>query len=160
MSSPTSFSIRQLTSDDVALMEAMLTTFGEAFDEVETYSAARPSQTYLQHLLGSDCFIAIAALKHDGVVGGLAAYELQKFEQERSEIYIYDLAVAAAHRREGIATALIQELKKIAVARGAYVIFVQADIGDDPAIALYEKLGVREDVLHFDIAVPGGNELA
>jgi hypothetical protein len=29
--------------------------------------------------------------------------------------------------------------------------FVQADRGDDPAIALYSKLGVREDVLHFDI---------
>lgn len=31
------------------------------------------------------------------------------------------------------------------------VIFVQADYGDDPAIALYTKVGVREDVLHFDI---------
>lgn len=28
---------------------------------------------------------------------------------------------------------------------------VQADHGDDAAIALYTKLGVREDVLHFDI---------
>ncbi|MGM9500417.1 AAC(3)-I family aminoglycoside N-acetyltransferase [Desertifilum tharense IPPAS B-1220] len=154
MSSLTSFSIRQLTSHDVALMEAMLSTFGEAFDEEETYGAARPSQAYLQRLLGKDDFIAIAALKHESVVGGLVAYELQKFEQERSEIYIYDLAVAAAHRRKGIATALIKELQKIAVTRGAYVIFVQADIGDAPAIALYEKLGVREDVLHFDIAVP------
>jgi aminoglycoside 3-N-acetyltransferase I len=160
MPSPTPFSIRQLASDDVALMEAMLTTFGEAFDQVETYGAARPSQAYLQRLLGSDYFIAIAALKHEAVVGGLAAYELQKFEQERSEIYIYDLAIAAAHRRQGLATALIQELKKIAVARGAYVIFVQADIGDAPAIALYEKLGVREDVLHFDIAVLGADDLA
>lgn len=88
------------------------------------------------------------------VVGGIAAYELQKFEQERSEIYIYDLAVAAAHRRRGIATALIDELKLIAAARGAWVIFVQADLVDEPAIALYAKLGVREDVLHFDIA-PG-----
>ena len=35
--------------------------------------------------------------------------------------------------------------------RGIYVIFVQADQGDDAAIALYTKLGVREDVLHFDI---------
>ena len=41
----------------------------------------------------------------------------------------------------------------IANARGAYVIFVQADLTDPPAIALYTKLGVREDVLHFDIAV-------
>ena len=35
----------------------------------------------------------------------------------------------------------------------AWVIYVQADYGDDPAIALYEKLGVREEVLHFDIPV-------
>jgi hypothetical protein len=27
-----------------------------------------------------------------------------------------------------------------------------ADYGDDPAIALYTKLGVREEVLHFDIS--------
>jgi aminoglycoside 3-N-acetyltransferase I len=60
--------------------------------------------------------------------------------------------VDEAHRRRGIATALIEELQKIAHARGAYVIYVQADHGDDPAIALYTKLGVREDVLHFDIA--------
>jgi aminoglycoside 3-N-acetyltransferase I len=80
-----------------------------------------------------------------------------KFEQERSEIYIYDLAVAATHRRKGIATALIQELKNIAAVRGADTIFVQADLADAPAIALYTKLGIREDVLHFDIAVDGGN---
>ena len=144
--------VRVLTPDDVSLMESMLTLFGEAFDEVETYSGARPSTSYLQRLLGSEHFIALVALKDGEVVGGIAAYELQKFEQERSELYIYDLAVAAAHRREGIATALILELKKIAASRGAHVIFVQADRGDAPATALYSKLGTREDVLHFDIA--------
>ena len=35
----------------------------------------------------------------------------------------------------------------------AWVVYVQADYGDDPAIALYDNLGVREAVLHFDIAV-------
>jgi aminoglycoside 3-N-acetyltransferase I len=154
MSSSTHFDIRPLAPADVALMQALLTTFGEAFDDdVETYSRARPSAAYLERLLGSDYFIAIAALKSGEVVGGIAAYELHKFEQERSEIYIYDLAVAAAHRRQGIATALIQELRKIAASRGSYVIFVQADLGDAPAIALYTKLGRREEVLHFDIAI-------
>ena len=86
-------------------------------------------------------------------MGGLAAYELRKFEQERSEIYIYDLAVASPHRREGIATALIEHLKRIAADRSANVIFVQADLGDEPAIALYTKLGAREEVLHFDIRI-------
>lgn len=84
----------------------------------------------------------------------------RRWGEQRSEIYLYDLAVAAAHRREGIATALIQKLKKIAADRGAYVIFVQADRGDEPAIALYTKLGDREDVLHFDIAVEGGHGAA
>ncbi len=152
---PAPFSIQQLTPNDHVLMAALLTTFGEAFDDVETYGTKRPSAAYLQQLLGSDTFIALVALRNGAVVGGLAAYELKKFEQERSEIYIYDLAVAAAHRRAGIATALIQALKTLAAARGAYVIFVQADHGDDPAIALYAKLGIREDVLHFDIAVEG-----
>jgi aminoglycoside 3-N-acetyltransferase I len=42
------------------------------------------------------------------------------------------------------------------------VIFVQADTGaeDEPAIALNNKLGTREDVLHFDIAVDGGDGAA
>jgi len=132
-------------------MTAMLTLFGEAFQEPHTYNSSQPSKAYLERLLGSDTFIAVAALKGDEVVGGIAAYVLPKFEQERSELYIYDLAVAATHRREGIATALIMELKRIASLRGAYVIFVQADPGDDAAIALYTRLGTREDVLHFDI---------
>ena len=149
--------IRHLTPDDVPLMDALLKTFGEAFHDVDTYTANRPSEDYLRRLLGGDSFIALAALKSGVVVGGLAAYELKKFEQERSEIYIYDLAVASEHRREGIATALVERLKEIAVKRRAYLIFVQADTGieDEPAIALYTKLGRREEVLHFDIAVQG-----
>ena len=80
-------------------------------------------------------------------------------EQARSEIYIYDLAVAEEYRRRGVATALIGALQRIASLRGAWVIFVQADLGDDPAVALYTKLGSREEVLHFDISVTpqGGN---
>ncbi len=146
------FDIHQLASGDLALFAEMLTVFGEAFGQVTTYHDARPGADYLERLLRGDSFIALAALKDGCVVGGLAAYELHKFEQERSEIYIYDLAVAAAHRRQGIATGLIRQLKKIAAARGAYVIFVQADLSDAPAIALYSKLGDREDVLHFDIS--------
>ena len=149
-----SFTIRVLSSDDVVLMEGMSAMFGQAFNEPETYGGARPSEAYLRRLLGSDSFIAVAALQGGEVVGGLAAYELRKFEQERREIYIYDLAVAAPYRRQGIATALMQQLKVTAAARGAYVIYVQADLEDSPAIALYTKLGTREDVLHFDIAVP------
>jgi aminoglycoside 3-N-acetyltransferase I len=147
--------VRQLGPNDVPLMRALLTIFGVAFDEADTYTTSRPSEDYLRRLLGGDSFIALVALRRDDVIGGIAAYELRKFEQERSEIYIYDLAVASGHRRQGVATALIERLKEVAAGRGAYVIFVQADTGveDQPAVALYTKFGKREEVLHFDIAV-------
>lgn len=141
-------------------MSALLTTFGEAFDEIDTYGSNRPPAAYLEELLGSSNFIALVATVDGKVIGGLAAYVLKKFEQPRSEIYIYDLAVAYGHRRRGIATALISRLKDLAAARAAHVIYVQADRGDEAAIALYTKLGVREDVLHFDIAVAGTNGVA
>ena len=151
MSAAPSVRLHQLQRSDIAMMRAMLAMFGDAFEDARTYTAAQPDSAYLEALLGGDQFIALAALKRDELVGGIAAYILPKFEQVRSEIYIYDLAVAVAHRREGIATAMIQELGRIATARGAWVVYVQADQGDEPAIALYTKLGEREDVLHFDI---------
>ncbi len=130
----------------------MLTMFGHAFGDVPTYEAQQPDDAYLEHLLASPTFVAIAAVAGGEVVGGLAGYVLPKFEQARSELYIYDLAVAELHRRKGVATAMIDRLKRFASEHGIYVIFVQADYGDDPAIALYTKLGLREEVLHFDIA--------
>src|SRR5262249_60774470 len=71
--------------------------------------------------------MAVVAMNGNEVVGGLAAYELDKFEQDRREIYIYDLAVAESHRRRGVATGLISELRKIASERNVHSIFVQAD---------------------------------
>lgn len=150
------FEICVLGANDVPLLESLSTLFGEAFDDAETYTGKRPSAEYLRGLLKGDSFIGLVAMAGGEVVGGIAAYELRKFEQERSEIYIYDLAVSASHRRQGIATALIRRLQEIAAERGAYVIFVQADTTpeDEAAIALYERLGSREEVLHFDFDVP------
>ncbi len=136
---------------DVPQMYAMLSLFGRVFDAPDHYQSAPPDAAYLSGLLASPTFIAVAA-RHDGrVVGGLAAYVLPKFEQARSEVYIYDLAVDEPFRRRGVATGLIDTLRGVAAEREAWVIYVQADPEDAPAVALYSKLGVREDVLHFDI---------
>jgi aminoglycoside 3-N-acetyltransferase I len=145
--------IQRLQVEDVDLFTGMLDVFGTAFGDLETYCAKRPSAGYRARLLADPSFIALVAIEQRQVVGGLAGYELAKFEQERSEFYIYDLAVAEAYRRRGIATALISKFCNVARERGGWVVYVQADHGDDPAIALYTKLGSREDVMHFDISV-------
>jgi aminoglycoside 3-N-acetyltransferase I len=146
-------STRVIGPDDIGTLRAVLALFAGAFDAPETYVAKQPKDEYLQRLLSSETFVAIAALAESGVIGGLAGYVLPKFEQARSEFYIYDLAVAAEHRRRGVATALIETLKVLAADRGIHVIFVQADYGDEAAVALYTKLGTREDVMHFDITL-------
>src|SRR5262245_54437589 len=144
--------ISRLDSSDIATMHAANGLFSEVFGE-EGYDGPGPGDDHLGRLLADDKFIALVALLDGEMVGALTAYELVKFEAERSEIYIYDLAVREEHRRQGVATALIEAVKPIARERGAWVIFVQADPPDAPAVALYDKLGTREGVFHFDIIV-------
>ena len=156
--SPAPFTLQRLGPADVGLLRRLNALFCRAFDDPASYAAEPPGDAYLENLLGKEHVFALVALaREEGleeeVLGGLVAYELDKFEQARREFYIYDLAVAEEHRRRGIATALIGRLREIAAQRGAWVIYVQADYGDDPAIALYGKLGMREDVMHFDIPV-------
>lgn len=137
-------------------MQAMLRLFAEVFGDHASYQSKVPRDAYLRERLSDETFFAVAAFNaHDAVIGALAAYELRKFEQERSEVYIYDLAVDACHRRKGVATALIRTLGEAARRRSAYVMFVQADIGeeDEAANALYRKLATQMIVAnHYDIA--------
>lgn len=146
------YSYARLTPAHVSELTALLRVFGDAFADAETYGGAVPNPRYLATFLGRPQNVVLVAKSGDEVVGGLVAYVLEKFERERSEVYIYDLAVAEAHRRRGLARSLIELLKAVARELGAYVIYVQADYGDDPAVALYTSLGTREDVMHFDIA--------
>jgi ribosomal protein S18 acetylase RimI-like enzyme len=135
-----------------AVREAMQ-VFAHAFDEQGTFFSAPPSDAYFERLLSNSHFVMLAARINGTLVGALAAYELVKYEQERSEFYIYDLAVAEPFRRRGVARRLIEALKPIARSAGAWVIFVQADRGDEPAVALYRSMGTEEEPLHFDIPV-------
>lgn len=148
-----SSTICRLTASNVGLLRQLNALFGRAFAEPETFGGAPPGDGYLADLLGREHIVVLVALKDETVVGGVVAYALDKFERERREYYIYDLAVDEEHRRQGIATVLIRHLCDLAAARGGWVVYVQADLGDEPAIALYQKLGVREDVLHFDILI-------
>jgi aminoglycoside 3-N-acetyltransferase I len=144
--------VKHLSPSDAETLRQLIAMFRVAFDDA-AYEDAVPGHGYLHAFLAKPHVVALAALQGAEVVGGVVAYELEKFEQDRREIYIYDLVVAEPHRRRGIATRLIRALQRLAKERDAYAIYVQADRGDDAAIRLYESLGSREDVYHFDIPV-------
>jgi aminoglycoside 3-N-acetyltransferase I len=142
------FEIRRIGAVDLDLALEWREMLNRVFGETP---GPAPSRSYMADLLSDPNFIPLAALQDRAVIGGIAAYELRKYEAERSEIYLYDLAVDERHRRRGVATALIERLREHAAECGAWMIFVQADKRDEAAIALYKGLGSREDVLHFDI---------
>ena len=142
---------RALRPEEIQSLRNLNLLFAEAFEDFESYQHNLPDDDYLRKLLARDNFIAMIAEEDGQLAGGLAAYVLDKFEQNRSEVYIYDLAVAEPFRRRKIATRLIENLKGIAREKNAWVIYVQADYEDEPAVRLYESLGIKEEVLHFDI---------
>lgn len=147
--------VRRLGPNDLAAFRAMNALFAEVFDEPDQYAARAPDDAYALALLARPEVILLVAEQADRIVGALAGYELAKFEQARSELYIYDLAVLESARRQGVATALIDETRAIARERGAWTVFVQADTvpEDEPARRLYRKLASEEiTALHFDIA--------
>jgi aminoglycoside 3-N-acetyltransferase I len=146
--------LARLGPNDLDRLRRLNAMFADAFEDPAHYVGAPPDDAHANAVLARDDIFVLVALDGTEVVGGLVAYTLPKLEQARSEVYLYDLAVAASHRRQGLATALIRQLQALARAAGAWVVYVQADRGDEPAIALYTRLGQREDVLHFDLTMP------
>ena len=148
-----SVTFRRLAAGDAGLLRGLRAVFADAFADGGTDRGDPPTDADLERLLAREHIIAVAALTEGRVLGGLVAYELDTLERMRREIYLYDLAVAPEYRRRRVATGAIDHLRGIAARRGAHAIFVQADRGDEPAIALYGTLGTRQEVLHFDLDV-------
>ena len=146
--------IRRLDNQDARALRALNQVFSETFNDAENYSANKPTIEYLNNFLSDQSHVVLVAENESHVVGGLVAYCLTKFESERKEIYVYDLAVNGKFQRQGIGRKLLDELKIVARQLGAYVIFLQADEGDE-AIKFYEALNPSENskTRNFDFPV-------
>lgn len=143
---------KQLTDISISEFKDLMILFGKVFNDDKSYQSAKPKDDYIEDFLNDHNHISLIALDDNKVIGGLVAYILTKFEQERSEIYIYDLAVSDTHVRLGIATKLIENLKEIAKTQGIDSIFVQADKSDEGAVSFYKSLGAKStDTYNFDI---------
>lgn len=144
----------RLTQHDTPKLQKLNELFGAVFEDPNNYQTHPPREEYLADFLAQDQNIVLVAEQDGQVVGGLVAYCLTKFEQERKEVYLYDLAVSTDHQRQGIGKILMNELRVVAKSLGAYIVFVQADEGDD-AVAFYESLHPAENLRtrNFDFEV-------
>lgn len=143
----------RLGPTDVALAQRTFVMMAAAFDEPRDDLP----EDHVAALLANPVFWAFAALADDDVVGGLTAHALPMTSSRSSEMFIYDLAVRAERRRQGVGRALVAELRQQASEAGIDTVFVPADDEDEEAIEFYRAVGgTPSPVTFFTFGRPGG----
>lgn len=141
------FKISRLRENDLLLFIKLVELLNEVFEEYYTVA----SKERLKKLLSKSEFYAIVIVKNDAIVGGLTAYELQRYYNDKSELYIYDMAVKTELHNQGLGKALINYLKDYGALKGIQTIFVEAHSEDIQAVKFYEStFGKSEKVDHFN----------
>lgn len=104
--------------------------------------------------LNDPMLVAIAAVVDGQAIGFLYGYELRRFEA--TSFFVYAVDVDEAHRRQGVAKAMFERVRRLAWQRGWHEGFVLTNRSNPAALALYESVGgVRpppDDVVMFDFA--------
>ena len=97
----------------------------------------------------------------DGGLDGAGGWACVRYQIEEDALYFHRLAVHPEHRRQGLATALVQHLEALARARGLARLTCSVRLQVTDNVALYTGLGftlVRERSLCRDgTAVPTGD---
>ena len=108
-------------------------------------------------LLDDERTIFLAAFQGGTPIGFVFGYELPRRDGVPSMLFVYELDVDAACRRQGIATRLMTELERIARWRGITEGFVLTEPGNAAASTLYEALGgQRSDTVMWDYRYTAG----
>jgi len=145
-----SFKILRLKENDLDLFIELIELLNEVFEE----NPKLGSKEQLMKLLIKQDFHAVIVYKNDRIIGGLTAYELERYYTDKSELYIYDIAVKDEFQNQGIGKKMINYLKKYSLENGIETIFVQAHSEDVQAVKFYEStFGKGEKVDHFDFEI-------
>jgi ribosomal protein S18 acetylase RimI-like enzyme len=108
-------------------------------------------------LLADEATILLAAFQGKLPIGFVFGYELPRRHGAPSVLFIYELEVDAACRRQGIATRLMTELERIARSRGITEGFVLTEPDNAAANTLYELLGgERSEAVMWDYRYTAG----
>lgn len=129
--------IRKLVADDIELARSVFAVMASVFGE----RSAVVSQEYAAGLLHRDDFLVIAGLVDGEPIAGLTAFVLPLTRSETAEMFIYDIAVAPKHQRQGIGRRLVQEVRSFATKHNIATTWVPADDEDDLALEFYRSIG-------------------
>ena len=140
--------IERLGIGDVQRARAAFEMMHNVFDE----DPEALSDGYVAGVLNDESFWAIGAFEAGEAIGCITGHELAMTRHERTELFVYDLAVRVDRQRCGIGRQLVKALVTSAAGHGIDVVFVPADDDDTHALAFYASLGGRPaKVTMFDL---------
>lgn len=102
-----------------------------------------PSEDHLRDFLSRPANILIAAGDGGIPVGYVVAYLLDRVDGSRGMVLFYEISVAESHRRRGVGTKMIAELKSICRAHGVAKMWVQTNRSNTAATRLYSLTGAQ-----------------
>lgn len=138
--------IRKLTDQDVSAFKSLLLLFNQAFEEERDLSTT----DHLSVLLNNRQFVVLAAFSGEEILGGLTAYALPMYYGNKTEIFLYDMAIHPDHQRKGIGKLLLEFLKDYCAKNKINTFFVLAHEEDVHALEFYHATGgQREQVANF-----------
>src|SRR5487761_25338 len=113
--------------------EERLTAAEELFDGPVNAVAAH-------RFLGDPTHHILIACSGDEPAGFVSGVEMTH-PDKGTEMFLYELGVGDAHRRQGLATALVKALEDLARERNCYGMWVLYDEDNEAAVRTYRKAG-------------------
>lgn len=120
--------IRKMEARDVSWMARI---------EQENFSMPWSEKAFMDSLSQEEALFLVAE-EEDRVLGYIGIY--LSFEEGE----ITNVSVDSSCRNKGVGSALVEQLKKEAQARGTEKIFLEVRVSNEPAIHLYEKQGFEK----------------
>ena len=110
-----------------------------------------PAPEYLVRFLASRDNVLIVATMDGVPVGFLLAYLLDRADRDQQMMFLYEIGVAESHRRRGVGTQMISELKTICWAQNVMKMWVPTGRSNVAATRLYASTGASP--------LPSGDEV-
>ncbi|MCP4549944.1 MAG: GNAT family N-acetyltransferase [bacterium] len=125
--------ILRLGTDDIDLATQTLTLLkGNAAPDPSLHLSLGDEQGYL-----------LAAVQNNQPLGFLIAYLLPRFSNPEPMMLLYEIEVAATHRRQGVGRAMIDKLKTICHKRNCFKMWVLTNTSNLAACGLYTATGAE-----------------
>lgn len=117
-----------------------ITQFNTLLDDDKTFDEEQMNL----FLANSDNALFVAFFD-EKEVGFVTAYRLQRFDNLKSEVQLYEIGVDAAFQRKGIGSSLLSVVKNWAQEVGASEIWVLTEENNTAARLLYKSTGGSEE---------------